>query len=67
MGIADELAEGDIVEAGLAFAENLIAKGSPIRRIRDEEELFAKPGTTPKFLRQRAQKRCSQNAQALRT
>ncbi|MEL0049075.1 MAG: enoyl-CoA hydratase-related protein, partial [Gammaproteobacteria bacterium] len=39
MGIADELAEGDIVEAGLAFAENLIAKGSPIRRIRDEEEI----------------------------
>ena len=39
MGIADELAEGDIVEAGLTFAANLIAKGSPVRRIRDEEEI----------------------------
>ena len=39
MGIADQLAEGDIVEAGLAFAADLIAKGSPVRRIRDEEEV----------------------------
>jgi 3-hydroxyacyl-CoA dehydrogenase len=39
MGIADELAEGDIVEAGLAYAADLIAKGSPVRRIRDEEDI----------------------------
>lgn len=36
LGIADAVAEGDIVEAGIAFAKDIIAKGSPIRRIRDE-------------------------------
>lgn len=39
MGIADHLSEGDIVEDGLSFAADIIAKGSPIRRIRDEEEI----------------------------
>ena len=39
MGIADQLAEGDVIEAGFAFAADLIAKGSPIRRIRDEEDI----------------------------
>ena len=39
MGIADHLSEGDIVEDGLSFASDIIAKGSPIRRIRDEEEI----------------------------
>ena len=39
MGIADQLADGDIVEAGLAYASDLIANGSPIRRIRDEEDV----------------------------
>ncbi len=40
LGIVDEVAEGDIVEAGLAFAADLIAKGSPVRRIRDEDDLL---------------------------
>ena len=39
MGIADHLSEGDIVEDALSFAADIIAKGSPIRRIRDEEEI----------------------------
>ncbi|MEC8619418.1 MAG: 3-hydroxyacyl-CoA dehydrogenase NAD-binding domain-containing protein [Pseudomonadota bacterium] len=39
MGIADHLSEGNIVEDGLSFAADIIAKGSPIRRIRDEEEI----------------------------
>lgn len=38
LGIADEVADGDIVEAGIAYANNLIAQGSPVRRIRDESE-----------------------------
>ena len=41
MGIADELADGDIVSAGINFATNLIAQGSPVRRIRDEEEIVS--------------------------
>ena len=38
MGIADQLAEGDVVAAGLAFAADL-TRGSPVRRIRDEEDV----------------------------
>ncbi len=38
LGIADEVAEGDIVEAGIAFAQRIVAAGSPIRRIRDESD-----------------------------
>ena len=40
LGIADEVAEADVVEAAITFAEGLVAKGSPIRRIRDEEALL---------------------------
>ena len=38
LGIADELAEGDVVEAAFAFANNLIANGSPVRCIRNEDD-----------------------------
>ena len=38
LGIVDAVADGDIVEAGISFAENLVSQGSPIRRIRDEED-----------------------------
>lgn len=38
LGIVDEVAEGDIVDAGIAFAKDLISKGSPTRRIRDEND-----------------------------
>ena len=40
LGIVDEVADGDIVEAGIAYARDLIAKGSPVRRIRDEDALL---------------------------
>jgi len=38
LGIADEVAEGDVVEAAIAFANNIISQGSPVRRIRDEDQ-----------------------------
>ncbi len=38
LGIVDEVAEGDIVEAGIAFARNIVAQGSPIKRVRDESD-----------------------------
>ena len=41
MGIADALAEGDVVESAMKFAADIIAKGSPVRRIRDEEDIVA--------------------------
>jgi 3-hydroxyacyl-CoA dehydrogenase len=37
LGIADKVADGDVVDAALNFAQDLIAKGSPVRRIRDED------------------------------
>ncbi|XOV81962.1 MAG: 3-hydroxyacyl-CoA dehydrogenase NAD-binding domain-containing protein [bacterium] len=40
LGIADSVAQGDIVEAGIAFAKDIVAQGSPIRRIRDESDLL---------------------------
>ena len=42
MGIADALADGDVIESAMAFAADIIAKGSPVRRIRDEEDIVAK-------------------------
>lgn len=42
MGIADALADGDVIESAIAFAADIIAKGSPVRRIRDEEDVVAK-------------------------
>ena len=42
MGIADALADGDVIESAMAFAADIIAKGSSVRRIRDEEEIVAK-------------------------
>ncbi len=40
LGIVDEVAEGDVVEAAFAYARNLISQGSPTRRIRDEDALL---------------------------
>jgi len=36
LGIADEVASGDVVADAIAFALDIVAKGSPTRRIRDE-------------------------------
>jgi 3-hydroxyacyl-CoA dehydrogenase len=49
LGIADELIEGDIVAGGIAFAEKIIAQGSPIRRIRDESEIVARDRDRPEI------------------
>lgn len=35
MGIVDKVVETDIVESGLEFADEIISKGSPTRKIRD--------------------------------
>jgi 3-hydroxyacyl-CoA dehydrogenase len=42
LGITDEVADGDIVEAGIEFAQKIIANGAPIRRIRDEVSIIEK-------------------------
>lgn len=38
LGIVDEVFDGDIVAAGIQYANDLIAKGSPTRKIRDEAD-----------------------------
>ena len=35
LGIVDSLVEGDLLKAGVAFAEKVIAESKPLRRIRD--------------------------------
>ncbi len=34
-GLVDEIASGDLLQAGIAFAEKAIAQGLPLRRVRD--------------------------------
>jgi len=56
LGIIDRVAEGDIVAAGIAYAEELVAAGSPTRKIRDLEDVIAKDrGNTAIFDQARAQ------------
>ncbi len=38
LGIVDEVFEGDIVDAAVGFATDLVANGSPTRKIRDEAD-----------------------------
>ena len=40
LGIVDEVADGDVVEAAIAFAQNLVSAGGAVRRIRDEENML---------------------------
>ncbi|RPG47545.1 MAG: 3-hydroxyacyl-CoA dehydrogenase [Gammaproteobacteria bacterium TMED134] len=47
MGIADAVAEQDVVESAMDFTRNIIAKGSPLRRIRDEEGVVAQDRDKP--------------------
>ena len=47
MGIADAVAEQDVVESATDFTRNIIAKGSPLRRIRDEEGVVAQDRDKP--------------------
>ena len=49
LGIVDEVVEGDIVEGGIAFARDIIAAGSPVRRIRDESEVIARDRDQPEI------------------
>ena len=50
MGIADAVADGDVVTSAISFAQDLIARGAPIRRIRDEQTLLeADRGRTDLF------------------
>ena len=55
MGIIDKIAEGDIVEAGIAYAEEIIAAGSVTRKIRDmDDKIAADRGNTELFKEARA-------------
>ena len=38
LGIADAVADGDVVEAAISFAQNIIEQGASTRRIRDEDD-----------------------------
>jgi 3-hydroxyacyl-CoA dehydrogenase len=49
LGIVDAVIDGDIVEGGIAFAQNIVAQGSPIRRIRDESEVVARDRDRPEI------------------
>lgn len=40
LGIVDAVADGDIVAEAIAFAKDIIAKGSPVRCIRNEDALL---------------------------
>jgi 3-hydroxyacyl-CoA dehydrogenase len=50
MGIVDKVVETDIVESGLEFADEIISKGSPTRKIRDlVDKIQADKGNTELF------------------
>ena len=40
LGITDEVAKGDIVQAGIDFAQKIIDQGGKVRRIRDETSII---------------------------
>lgn len=42
LGITDEVAAGDIVQAGMEFAQKIIDQGGNVRRIRDETAIIEK-------------------------
>ena len=47
LGLVDEVASGDVVEAAIAFANKVIADGGKTRRIRDEDGLLKKDRENP--------------------
>jgi len=56
LGIVDAVADGDVVDFAMAYAEDLIQRGSPTRRIRDEEDVVAADRGKPEiFDRARSQ------------
>jgi len=49
LGIVDEVADGDIVAAGIAYAQKIIADGGKVRRIRDESAVVAADRDRPEL------------------
>jgi 3-hydroxyacyl-CoA dehydrogenase len=43
-GIIDEIVEGDLTVAAIAFARRVVAKGQPLRRVRDRDEKLVAEG-----------------------
>jgi 3-hydroxyacyl-CoA dehydrogenase len=41
LGLLDELVEGDLTTAAVAFAERVVAEGRPLRRVRDLDDKIA--------------------------
>lgn len=52
LGIVDAVAEGDIVEAGLRFAKDIVAKGSKVRCIRNEDGKLIADRDNPEIFEQ---------------
>ncbi len=56
MGIIDKIAEGDIVDSGIAYAEEIVAAGAQTRKIRDmEDKISADRGNKELFEKAAAQ------------
>ncbi len=47
MGIVDEVATGDVVEAAIKFADKVLSAGGKTRKIRDLEEVIARDRANP--------------------
>jgi len=41
LGIIDEIVDGDLLDAAIGFAENLIAENAPLRKVRDLDDKVA--------------------------
>jgi 3-hydroxyacyl-CoA dehydrogenase len=47
-GILDEIAEGDLLPAAIAFARRVLAEGRPLRRVRDRDDRLAPARADPR-------------------
>ena len=54
MGVVDKVAEGDVVAAAIAYAEELIKQGSPTRKVRDQNDKIAADKGKPELFQQAA-------------
>jgi 3-hydroxyacyl-CoA dehydrogenase len=48
-GLVDEIVEGDLLEAAIAFAEQAVAAGKPLVKIRDRDEKLAEARRNPQI------------------
>jgi 3-hydroxyacyl-CoA dehydrogenase len=48
-GLIDEIAEGDLTQAGVAFAEKVVAEKRPLRKIRDLDDKLAAARAKPEL------------------